>query len=86
MKKFEDETKLTFTRGAQPLVLEALGYKDKNGLIVNSKTEEPVLDYEGNTVPTDRLGSISKNHNGDTVFMKDDIHSIIDMLKDYEQR
>lgn len=69
--------KLLFTEKALPLILEAFGKSiSKDGLIINTATNEPVLTREGEVIEAKNFGGLKK---GSEIFLKDDLYSIMNL-------
>lgn len=71
---------LFFDSHSLPFILRAFDYRiDQDGLIINSKSGEPIQTPEGLELTQDQLGAIKK---GSEIFLKDDIYSIIQLTED----
>lgn len=73
-----DKPKLLFNDSATSLILEAFGKYEEDGLIMDRSTGEPVLTNENIELEQSRLGGIKK---GSEIFIKDDLYSIMSLVK-----
>ncbi len=71
--------KLLFTDKALPLILEAFGKSiNKDGLIIETSTQQPVLTPEGDEIEAKHFAGIKK---GSEIFIKDDLFSIMNLAE-----
>lgn len=71
--------KLLFTDKALPLILKAFGKEiNADGIIIETKTGQPVLTPEGEEVYAREFGGLKK---GSEIFIKDDLYSIINLAE-----
>ncbi|MBX7204291.1 MAG: hypothetical protein K1X81_02595 [Bacteroidia bacterium] len=69
--------RLLFTDKSLPFILEAFGKSiNENGIIIESKTGEPVLTPEGEEIESKQLGGLKR---GSEIFLKDDLYSIMNL-------
>ncbi|MHB8261686.1 MAG: hypothetical protein ACYDEC_15600 [Bacteroidia bacterium] len=74
-----NKPKLLFTDKAMPLILEAFGKSiSEDGLIIESKTGEPVLTPEGEEIFAHEFGGLKK---GSEIFIKGDLYSIMNLAE-----
>lgn len=79
MQQNNMKPKLLFTEKALPLILEAFGNSiDKDGYIIDSRTNEPVTTPDGDLVEAKKFGGIKK---GSKIFIKDDLYSIMNLAE-----
>jgi len=72
--------KLLFTEKAIPLILEAYGKSiNDDGIIIDTKTGEPVYTKTGELIPISNFGGIKK---GSEIFLKDDLGTIINLVEE----
>jgi len=70
---------LSFTEKALPLILEAFGKSiNKDGIIIETKTGEPVLTPDGEEIEAAHFGGMKK---GSEIFLKDDLYSIMNLAE-----
>ena len=68
---------LFFDQESLPFILRAFDTTiDDSGIIINSRSGEPIQTPEGLELTPDQLGAIKK---GSVIFLKDDIYSIIQL-------
>jgi len=67
--------KIIFTREAQPLILEALGYSVRDGLIIDPDGK-PALTSDGRQIEEDRFGGFV----GDRP-IRDDLFTIMSLVE-----
>lgn len=69
---------ITFEKNFQNQILDLFDKKVKSNVIVEKKTEEPVLTEGGKTVSETEFAGI---RNGSEIFIKNDISSLINYAK-----
>ena len=71
--------KLLFTEKSLPLILEAFGKSiNKEGIIIETSTGEPVLTPEGEEIEAKKFGGLKK---GSEIFIKDDLFAIMNLTE-----
>ena len=74
--------KLLFDESATEFVLEAFGKGiDKEGYLIDTKTNQRVLTPDGEQILKEDFGGIAKNKSGVTIFIKNDVHSLMKFVE-----
>ncbi|HEX7413831.1 MAG TPA: hypothetical protein VF411_07270 [Bacteroidia bacterium] len=74
-----NKPKLLFTKRSLPLILEAFGKSiNEDGLIIDTKTGEPVFTPENEEIEATEFGGLKK---GSEKFIKSDLYSIMNLAE-----
>ncbi len=74
-----NKPKLLFTSKSAPLILKAFDKGiDKNGLIIENSTKEPVLTPDNEEININEFGGLKK---GSEIFIKDNLYSIMKLAE-----